>query len=55
MPSHPMLALQQQIAQDNIMAAQMNQTMAMNWYGAWGYGGYGGYGRYGGPGRAFWY
>ena len=47
------LSLQKEIAQDNIMAAQMNQTMAMNWYGAWGYGG--GYGRYGGPGRAFWY
>lgn len=46
------LSLQKQIAQDNILAAQMNQTMAMNWYGAWGYGGYG---RYGGPRRAFWY
>jgi hypothetical protein len=47
------LALQKEIAQDNIMAAQMNQTMAMNWYGAWGYGGYGRYGRPG-PGP-FWY
>jgi hypothetical protein len=44
------LALQKKIAQDNYMAAQMNQTMAMNWYGAWGYGGY----RYGRPGM-FWY
>jgi hypothetical protein len=44
------LAVQKKIAQDNYMAAQMNQTMAMNWYGAWGYGGY----RYGRPG-VFWY
>jgi hypothetical protein len=44
------LATQKKIAQDNYMAAQMNQTMAMNWYGAWGYGGY----RYGRPG-VFWY
>lgn len=44
------LALQKKIAQDNYMAAQMNQTMAMSWYGAWGYGGY----RYGRPG-VFWY
>ncbi|RBP35361.1 hypothetical protein DES53_12228 [Roseimicrobium gellanilyticum] len=44
------LATQKKIAQDYYMAAQMNQTMAMNWYGAWGYGGY----RYGRPGM-FWY
>lgn len=42
------LALQKQVAEDNVMAAQMNETIAMNWYGAWGYGGYGG------PGM-FWY
>lgn len=44
------LALQKRIAQDNLMAAQMNRTMAMNWYGAWGYGGF----PVGRPG-AFWW
>ncbi len=31
------LAIQKKIAQENYMAAQMNQMAAMNWYGAWGY------------------
>ena len=30
------LAVQKSIAQDNYMAAQMNQQMAWGWYGAWG-------------------
>ncbi len=30
------LSIQQNIAQDNYMAAQMNQAAAMNWYGAYG-------------------
>jgi hypothetical protein len=30
------LAIQQRIARDQYMAAEMNQQMAWNWYGAWG-------------------
>lgn len=30
------LAIQQQIARDNYMAAAMNRDAAMGWYGAWG-------------------
>jgi hypothetical protein len=30
------LAIQQRIARDQYMAAEMNQQMASNWYGAWG-------------------
>jgi hypothetical protein len=30
------LAVKQQIAQDNYMAAQMNRDAAYGWYGAWG-------------------
>jgi len=30
------LAIQQQVAQDNYMAAEMNRDMAWGWYGAWG-------------------
>jgi hypothetical protein len=37
------LAIQQRIAQDNYMAAEMNRDAAMGWYGAWG-----------GPGRFWW-
>lgn len=30
------LAIEQRIAQDNYMAAEMNREAAMGWYGAWG-------------------
>jgi len=39
--SYQQLRLQQQMSNDNLMAAQMNETAAMNW-GAWG-----GWGMYG--------
>ena len=30
------LAIQQNIAQENYMAAAMDQVVAMRWYGVWG-------------------
>ncbi len=45
------LALEQKIASDNYMAAEMNRTAAMGWYGAYGSYAFGHYGRLGPVGR----
>ncbi len=47
--SYQQLRLAQQLSNDNLMAAQMNQTAMMGWGGAWGPGFYGGF--YGGRWR----